>query len=318
MMVYEYGKRAPRGRTWSTDAVAFASGARFHDALSFSPVAYAERAPIFLTDASGNLNSAQKSALRGRAFASSVVLGGPIVTSSDTVSFAGSVSSSGKATVLAGDEVRHERPRRQVGGGLPRLQVGQRRVHDRRASVRRALGQRAPGQGPLGRAARCRRVLADRDRARLPQGLRIPHPLLRRLFERFPRHRMSIMHALGHKYSDLAGYRVYIDAGHGQNDSNNGLSDPGAIGNGWREADLTADLARRVGNILTNKYGIACYVNDKGGYYKLRQADAEARDCTSLVSIHFNSGGGTGSESLRHSYHAAENRSICSALFTPV
>ena len=33
MMVYEYGKRAPRGRTWSTDAVAFASGARFHDAL---------------------------------------------------------------------------------------------------------------------------------------------------------------------------------------------------------------------------------------------------------------------------------------------
>ena len=103
MMVYEYGKRAPRGRTWSTDAVAFASGARFHDALSFSPVAYAERAPIFLTDASGNLNSAQKSALRGRAFASSVVLGGPIVTSSDTVSFAGSVSSSGKATVLAGD-----------------------------------------------------------------------------------------------------------------------------------------------------------------------------------------------------------------------
>ena len=127
------------------------------------------------------------------------------------------------------------------------------------------------------------------------------------------------MHALGHKYSDLAGYRVYIDAGHGQNDSNNGLWDPGAIGNGWREADLTADLARRVGNILTNKYGIACYVNDKGGYYKLRQADAEARDCTSLVSHSLQLGRWNWVRvAPPFIIMLLRVRSICSALFTPV
>lgn len=308
MMVYEYGKRAPRGRTWSTDAVAFASGARFHDALSFSPVAYAERAPIFLTDASGNLNSAQKSALRGRAFASSVVLGGPIVTSSDTVSFAGSVSTSGKATVLAGDT------RFDTSALVARWAVDSRGFKwDNAAFTTAELPYDALSGSVLqGRDRSVVLLVADGSSPTVTELASHKGSVSRiRFFGGYLSvsrgTRMSIMHALGHKYSDLAGYRVYIDAGHGQNDSNNGLWDPGAIGNGWREADLTADLARRVGNILTNKYGIACYVNDKGGYYKLRQADAEARDCTSLVSIHFNSGGGTGSESLRHSYHAAES-----------
>ena len=103
MLVYEYGREAPAGRTWSSDTVAFASGARFHDALSFSPVAFADCVPIFLTDESGDLAPGQKAALAGSKFASSVVLGGPIVTSEGTVSFAGSVSSSGSAVRLAGD-----------------------------------------------------------------------------------------------------------------------------------------------------------------------------------------------------------------------
>ena len=100
MMVYEYG--ASHGG-WSTDMVAFASGERFHDALSFAPVAYALRVPVFLVDGSGSLEPEQRAALQGKRFATTVVLGGPIVMGDSTVAFANSIAASGSCTRLAGD-----------------------------------------------------------------------------------------------------------------------------------------------------------------------------------------------------------------------
>ena len=77
--------------------------------------------------------------------------------------------------------------------------------------------------------------------------------------------------------------RVYIDAGHGGSDS-------GAVGSGYREADLTAELARAVGDSLSRNYPyVNYYINTSGNHYTVRGQDAADRGCDSFVSIHFNS-----------------------------
>ena len=105
-------------------------------------------------------------------------------------------------------------------------------------------------------------------------------------------------------YRDLpGGFRVYVDAGHGQNSSNNGVFDPGAISGSYVEANLTSDLANRIAISLRNK-GVDAYVNT-GGWYKLRHPQAIANGYDAFISIHFNAGGGSGTESYIHSYNAS-------------
>ncbi len=88
--------------------------------------------------------------------------------------------------------------------------------------------------------------------------------------------------------------KVYIDAGHGGGDS-------GAVGSGYRECDLTAELAKMVGTSLSNRYSkVPYYVNTSGNHYTVRGADAQSRGCDMFVSIHFNSSSSssaTGTES---------------------
>lgn len=104
---------------------------------------------------------------------------------------------------------------------------------------------------------------------------------------------------------------IYLDAGHGWGSSTPGVYDPGASGNGYREADLTAELVNLVAQYALEQYGVAVYANvgtpSTGVEYWERQADALSRGCTSLVSIHFNASdsGGTGTESYIHSEKAA-------------
>ena len=120
-----------------------------------------------------------------------------------------------------------------------------------------------------------------------------------------PATRNSISRALG-LTEDLY---VYLDAGHGMNSSNDGAYDSGAVGSGYQEAELTKELARLVGEELESTYGVRVHVNDYGGWYKLRHAEAVSLGCDLLVSIHFNSGGGTGCESYIHSTNAAAGSS---------
>lgn len=107
MMVYEYGKTKVKGASWSDDMVCITSGYRFPDALSFSPLAFRDNVPIFLVDESGNLTSKQKSVLQQDGYANPVVLGGPLVMSNDSVSFANKLASlsgnSNGAKRIAGD-----------------------------------------------------------------------------------------------------------------------------------------------------------------------------------------------------------------------
>ncbi len=108
---------------------------------------------------------------------------------------------------------------------------------------------------------------------------------------------------------------IYLDAGHGWGSSAPGVFDSGALGNGYREADLTAELVELTAQYALEQYGIAVYANigtaSTGVAYWERQADALSRGCTSLVSIHFNASdtGGTGTESYIHSEKAAAGSS---------
>ena len=118
--------------------------------------------------------------------------------------------------------------------------------------------------------------------------------------------RMRVADVLNVPYAALPGFKVYVDAGHGWNDGNNGAYDPGACANGYQEAVLTAELANMVGDVLRDEYGVNVFINDDGGPYKYRHAEAVQLNCDAIVSLHFNAAGGSGSMSLRHEYNAAE------------
>ncbi|MEI3607806.1 N-acetylmuramoyl-L-alanine amidase [Pseudogracilibacillus sp. SE30717A] len=84
---------------------------------------------------------------------------------------------------------------------------------------------------------------------------------------------------------------VYIDAGHGG-------SDPGAVGNGLREKDITLDISRSVRDKLEAAGYIVVMSRTGDTYPSLsdRTSQANAIKADIFVSIHVNSGGGNGIE----------------------
>ena len=102
--------------------------------------------------------------------------------------------------------------------------------------------------------------------------------------------------------------RIYLDAGHGWNSSYDGAYDGGAEGCGYQEAQLTRELVQLIADIASQKYGLDV-VTDNAVNYRQRNQDAYDKGCNYFVSIHFNSGGGTGSESYIHTLNAAPGSS---------
>lgn len=100
-------------------------------------------------------------------------------------------------------------------------------------------------------------------------------------------------------------FKVYLDAGHGWGSSVVGEFDPGACSQGLREADLTIEVVEKVAQICQDEYGLAVRANTYGGYYWERHSEAVGLACSTFLSFHFNSGGGSGVESYIHSYNAA-------------
>lgn len=88
--------------------------------------------------------------------------------------------------------------------------------------------------------------------------------------------------------------KVKIDAGHGAHD-------PGAVGNGLKEKDLTLYLAKRVKAILDGYEGVqASLTRSTDVFLTLSQrANLANKDGVDLfMSIHINAGGGTGFETF--------------------
>lgn len=91
-------------------------------------------------------------------------------------------------------------------------------------------------------------------------------------------------------------FKLFLDAGH---IVGTGGYDSGAVGNGYTEAELTADLTDRILKICVNEYGLDVVDGKSFGIsYELRTGKAVEVGCTALVSIHFNAGGGTGYMSI--------------------
>lgn len=88
--------------------------------------------------------------------------------------------------------------------------------------------------------------------------------------------------------------KVFIDPGHGG-------GDPGAVGNGLKEKDLTLAIALECRRVLLEEYeGIEVKMSRTGDTYPSLSARAKmANDWKArlFVSIHVNAGGGTGFES---------------------
>ena len=91
--------------------------------------------------------------------------------------------------------------------------------------------------------------------------------------------------------------KIYIDPGHGG-------TDPGAMGNGLREKDVTLAIATRVRNMLVNEYSNATVRMSRTGDQTVslpqRTNDANAWGANYYLSIHINAGGGTGYEDFIH------------------
>src|SRR5699024_4133828 len=87
---------------------------------------------------------------------------------------------------------------------------------------------------------------------------------------------------------------VYLDAGHGG-------SDPGASGNSLKEKTLTLDIAKRAKKLLESKGYIVIMSRTSDKYVSLSERTNEANKANAdiFVSIHINSGGGTGIETYK-------------------
>lgn len=88
--------------------------------------------------------------------------------------------------------------------------------------------------------------------------------------------------------------KLYLDVGHGG-------SDPGAIGNGLKEKNLTLQIGKKINDLLKDYEGITVKMSrstDKTLSLKQRTDEANKWGADLLLSIHINAGGGTGFESF--------------------
>ncbi|MGH8792426.1 MAG: N-acetylmuramoyl-L-alanine amidase [Stackebrandtia sp.] len=100
----------------------------------------------------------------------------------------------------------------------------------------------------------------------------------------------------GKAFADTRAPKLYIDPGHGGSDS-------GAVGNGLEEKALTLDISLQVNHILTSNFDVETRMSrtdDATVSLDQRTSDANSWGANFFVSIHINSGGGTGFESYRH------------------
>ncbi|GAA1612693.1 N-acetylmuramoyl-L-alanine amidase [Catellatospora bangladeshensis] len=104
--------------------------------------------------------------------------------------------------------------------------------------------------------------------------------------------------------------RVYLDPGHGG-------TDPGAVANGLQEKALTLNIALQIRNILQANYAVDIRMSrttDATVSLAQRTDDANAWGADIFVSVHINSGGGTGFESYRYPTTDAATLALHNAL----
>ncbi|MFQ7969971.1 MAG: cell wall-binding repeat-containing protein [Eggerthella lenta] len=312
MKIYDYGLD---NGLWGKDVVIFATGGHYGDALSASPVAFAKKAPIFLVDsATKDLSEVQRESLTQAAkngYGTTVLIAGGVeavsAAAAGTADFVSSLAGgSGESTRLGG-ATQYETSSAIASWAVANAEFS----WDNTAfTTGDAPYDALAGSVLQGKAKSVMLLVSPTNVSAISvaAGGKASVSSLRIFGGKSavePSVRIRLAEAFDIPAASLSGFKVYVDAGHGENDTGNGAYASGAVSGGYVEAKLTAELADMVGNILKNDYGVNVYVNDDGGPYKYRHAEAKALGCDAIVSIHFNAGGGTGTESLIHNYNAS-------------
>lgn len=106
---------------------------------------------------------------------------------------------------------------------------------------------------------------------------------------------MFIQQTYKQEYEVIILVKIYLDSGHGG-------SDPGAVGNGLKEKYLTLQISTRIKEILSKEYQDVSIKMSRTGdtFPSLSDRTNQANACGGdfFLSIHINSGGGTGFESF--------------------
>ncbi|MGE7877934.1 N-acetylmuramoyl-L-alanine amidase [Peribacillus muralis] len=108
--------------------------------------------------------------------------------------------------------------------------------------------------------------------------------------------------------------KFFIDAGHGG-------TDPGAVGNGLKEKDLTLKIAKKVKSMLENYKDVSVKMSRTGDTFpSLSERTKAANDWGAdfFLSIHINAGGGTGYEDYTYSTASAKSTACQSNIHAEV
>lgn len=109
--------------------------------------------------------------------------------------------------------------------------------------------------------------------------------------------------------------KIFIDPGHGG-------TDPGAVGNGIQEKNITLQIATRVRDILLNEYNNVTVQMSRTGDQTVslpaRTNAANAWGANFFLSIHINAGGGTGYEDYIYPGSGAPTTTYRSHIHTEV
>lgn len=312
MKIYEYGLEHD---CWSGDLAIVATARWFGDALSVSPVAYKLKAPIFLVANNGTLNSTQKSAWKKAAangmFKKVEAVGGSAVISQKSIDFGNQMikhaGGTGKVVWVWGQD-QYETSAKIAEHAVK----NQGFKWDNVAFTTGRQPYDALAGSVFQGSTSSTMLLADSAYSPTITVAYAHHSSIKTM--RFfggkraltSNTRIGIADKFGFPYAAIPNFKLYLDAGHGYNDMGNGYYAGGATGNGYVENDLTVELAHLVQGVLANEYGVDMFVNDDGGPYRYRHAEAVEQGCDMIVSIHFNAAGGSGSLTLVHSYNNAE------------
>jgi len=110
---------------------------------------------------------------------------------------------------------------------------------------------------------------------------------------------------------------IYLDPGHGGTDSA-GTYDPGACGNGLKEADLTLAICNLVAQKLTAGFDASVTVGPQNDSLTWRANNANNLKADYFCSVHINAGGGTGYEDYIYTGSAEDVEQIRDTLHSAV
>lgn len=305
--VFSYGLERD---LWNLSLGLVATGSNYPDALSISSLAFSEAAPLFLLPSDGAFSDEQCEALLNSGIESFVAVGGSGLISEEVIGYLDGICAVSTGSYNLSNVV-------QLGGNnryetsslVARWEVSNGYLSWNYAAFASGTSPSDALVGGVlqGTTGSVLLLISDSNTSTLST-LSSRSVSAVRVFggtaavSQLTRNDIAL--ELGFDLMDIEGVKIYVDAGHGYNNTGNGAYDPGAVSGSYREAELNVELATLVANRLTAA-GVDVFLNDDGGPYYYRHAEAIALDCNAIVSIHFNSGGGSGSMSLIHDRNAS-------------